>query len=88
MNLWLTCETIPRVCSDASGSWAWTAGSTGRVHFTRAWYIIKCEGQTIRAIETAEEAFSDMVCSKCFVVWNYVIYFKSNGFPQRESETF
>ena len=70
-----TCETMPLVCSNASGHYAWTAGSTGRVHFTRAGASLKCKGQTIRAIKTAEKAFPNVISNKCLVHWDTVIYF-------------
>ena len=61
---YLTCKTMSRVCSNASGHRTWTAGSTGRVHFTRAGASLKFEGQTIRAIKTVEETLPSMVCNK------------------------
>ena len=55
---------MSRVCSNASGHCTWAAGSTGRVHFTRAGASLKCKGQTIRAIKTVEETLPSMVCNK------------------------
>ena len=76
------------VCCYINGCLAEAAGTTCRVHFTVVCSILKGEGQTIRSIETAKEAFSDVVCNKCFVDRNVVSYFQTNVLLQRKPWAF
>jgi len=76
------------VCSYTTGHWVEAAGTTCRVHFTAACDILEGEGHTIRTIETAEEAFADVICNKCFVDRNAVIYFETNTLLQRKPWAF
>jgi len=76
------------VCCYTTSDCAWTAGTTCRVHFTLVCDIFKGKCQTIRPIETAEEAFADVVCKECFVERNAVFYFQTNGLLHYESRAF